>query len=269
MLKYSLNINTLTSTTGNYLTIPLTLDFDLTGKDELIEKEFVDIETEKAINPILDYEKVRFVPVNNSNVIFNNVIYNITFSGGVNNYTGIGFTDDDIKFRRNNFKLSFLKLNFYDTDRSSDQRLISFLTLFPKITDANLYPLNSTTNIPSSVKPASQINTRFTLDNPLNKSKGVFEGFYIYHYKDEVTDILPKELFMKAAFNNAKNGKSINLMTSSTPQPIDTLVNKLHTKYILKRNNNGFFYEIDLSYSNNVSISGSNITVNLYQIQST
>lgn len=268
MLKYQININNLSATTASIISIPIDMNFQLVDQSELIETQFVDIETEKAINPILDYEKVRFIPVNSSFNIFDNVKYNVIFSGGVNNYGGIGFTNDDIKFRRNNFKLSFLKLNFYDTDKATDQRLVSFITLFPKITDVDLYPLNSTVYVPSSVKPANQIITTFNLDNPLNNSKGNFEGFYLYNYKDEVTNSLPKELFMRASFNNAKSGKTTNLMTISSAQTIDNLVNKLHTKYILKRNNTGYFYEIDNSYSTNINISGNTITINLYQIQS-
>lgn len=266
--KYQININGVSATTASTINIPINLEFQLVDQAELIEKQFVDIETEKAINSILDYEKVRFIPIDSSFNIFDNVKYNIIFSGGVNNYGGIGFTNDDIKFRKNNFKLSFLKLNFYDTDKATDQRLISFVTLFPKINDTDLHPLNSTVYVPSSVKPANQINTTFILDNPLNNSKGNFEGFYLYNYKDEVTNLLPKELFMKASFNNAKSGKTINLMTISSAQTIDNLVNNLHTKYILKRNNTGYYYEIDTIYSTNVGISGNTITVNLYQIQS-
>lgn len=268
MLKYQININSISASTSAFtFSIPLTLEFQQ-DQTELIEKQFVDIETEKAINPILDYEKVRFLPVDSSFNIFDNVKYNIIFSGGINNYGDIGFTNDDIKFRKNGFKLSFLKLNFYDTDKPSDQRLVSFVTLFPKINDTDLYPLSSTLYTPTTVKPANQINTTFVLDNPLSKNRGNFEGFYLYHYKDEVTNILPKELFMRASFNNAKSGKTTNLMTVSSAQTIDNLVNKLHTKYILKRTNAGYFYEIDNTYSTNINISANTITVNLYQIQS-
>ena len=266
--KYQININSLSATTASTINIPLNLEFQLVDQSELIEKEFVNIEIENNINPILDYEKVRFTPVNSTFDIFDNIAYKIIFNGGINNYGGIGYTDDDIKFRKNAFKLSFLRLNFYDTDKATDQRLLSYITIYPKITDIDLHPLNSTVYTPSSVKPANQIFTTFILDNPLNNSKGTFEGFYIYHYKDEVTTTLPKELFMRASFNNAKSGKTTNLMTVSSAQSIDNLVNKLHTKYILKKNNSGYYYEIDNTYSTNINISGKNLTINLYQIQS-
>lgn len=269
MNRYEININSVNSaSTATTINIPINLEFQLVDQAELIEDKFVNIEIEKAINPILDYEKARFVPINSFNNIIDKIQYNVTFTGLSNTYSSIGFTDDDIKFRKNSFKLSFLKLNFYDTDKATDQRLISFVTLYPKITDSNLQPLNiAPPLIPSTVKPANQIPISFELENPLFNQKGIFEGFYLYNYKDEVTQTIPKELFMRATFNNAKNGKSTNLITSSSAYTIDNLVNKLYTKYILTRNNTGFFYQIDQTYSNNVIISGNNITINLYQIQ--
>lgn len=268
MLKYQININSISATTATTLTIPISLNFDLVGQSELIEKEFVETEIENNINPILDYEKTRFIPCDNLYNLFDSISYNIIFSGGVNNYGDIGYTNDDIKFRKNNFKLSFLRLSFYDSDKVTDQNLVSFSTLYPKINENDLYPLSSTLYTPTTIKPANQILTNFVLDNPLNKNNGNFEGFYLYHYKDEVTDLTPKELYMRASFNNAKSGKTTNLMTVSSAQTIDNLATKLHTKYILKRNNNGYFYEVDATYSTNVSISANTLNINLYQILS-
>lgn len=267
--KFQINVNSISGATASTINIPISIRYELIDQTELIKKQFIDSEIEKNINPILDYEKVRFIPIDSLNNMFDNVVYNITFNSGINNYAGIGFTDDDIKFRRNNFKLSFLKLKFYDSDQPTNQNLISFITLYPKITDVDLQPLNVLPPlVPSSIKSANQIFTKFILDNPLYKSNGNFEGFYLYYFKDDITTTLPKELYMKASFNNVKNGKIINLMTVNIPQTIDNLVNKLYTKYILKRNNNGFFYELDTTYSNNITIIGNILTINLYQIQS-
>ena len=95
---------------------------------------------------------------------------------------------------------------------------------------------------------------------------------------------------MKATFNNAKTGKSIGFMSTDNPSlPIDELIkttislpshnlintnikNNLYTRYILKRDVDGYFYDIDTTYSNNVNyISNQNINsyeINLYQISS-
>ena len=98
------------------------------------------------------------------------------------------------------------------------------------------------------------------------------EGYSLYYFKDEVIT-QPKELFMSAEFNNAKNGSVTRFMsTSSTNITIDNLfnpsntVNNLFTKYILKKVNNKYTYEIDGTYSNNVQINNSDYNIDLYQI---
>ena len=81
---------------------------------------------------------------------------------------------------------------------------------------------------------------------------------------------------MRASFNNAKTGKSTNLMVDGQPYTIDNLVNKLYTRYILFRNDTGYFYEIDPTYhgdpnivgTNNVNYVNDDVIINLYQIQS-
>lgn len=258
--KYKINLKTLTiGATATTINIPLTLEHQLIDQNELINTKFVNVEVENAINPILDYEKTRFIPSGSTGIV-NKITYALTFINNANNFESIGFTNDDIKFRKNNFKLSFLNLKFYDSPNATDQRLISIITLYPKITLSNL-------DLNGNVNPANKIPIIFTVSNPLKNPRGIFEGYHIYHYKDEVNLDLPKELYMKANFNNAKTGKSTNLMTENEALSIDKLVNKLYTKYILIRNNTGYYYEIDSTYSNNVIIDNDNITINLYQIQ--
>jgi hypothetical protein len=79
---------------------------------------------------------------------------------------------------------------------------------------------------------------------------------------------------MKASYFNGKTGKSINLMTDPSADWIDGLVNKLHTRYKLYRTTNGFYYEIDTGYSNNVTYTknagypnSSDVLIKLYEIQ--
>jgi hypothetical protein len=94
------------------------------------------------------------------------------------------------------------------------------------------------------------------------------EGFNIFYFKDEtVLNGAPKELYMKAEFNNAKNGKITNLMTNSNAVTIDNLVNQLHIKYLLKKDSSrGYFYEIVDDGLTEVNNAGDAITVNLYEI---
>lgn len=277
MNKYQINLSTISSAaTATTINIPLNMEYQIVDQAELVDRVFVATEVEKSINPIFDYEKVRFTPVLSTGATNNHVDileYNLTFLAGTpaaitgTTYADIGFTDNDIKFHKNSFDESFLTLLFYDSDNALDQRLISFLTLRPKLTSVDLIPISGTTGSPGQPKPANQISIRFTLSNPITHLRGVSEGYYLYDYKDTVAVGAHKDLFMRATFNNAKTGKSINMMVEGIPYSIDQLVKKLYTKYILVRDNTGFFYQIDSTYSNNVIYTSDDVTVNLYQIQ--
>ena len=72
---------------------------------------------------------------------------------------------------------------------------------------------------------------------------------------------------MRATFNNAANGSVTNMMTDGEPYFINELVHKLYIKYILYRDMTGYFYAIDETYSDNVSVNGSDLVVNIYEIQ--
>lgn len=239
--------------------IPFNMENQLVDQTNLIDQVYVNNEITKAINPIVDYEKARFNPININNKIMKNVIYNVTFIAG-NRYGNIGFTNDDIKYKKNSFKLTFLNLSFYDSPNALEQRLISNVTLYPKLEATDLEPISAVFPlIPGQPKPANDIVIKFIL------SKN--EGYYLYHYKDEVEP--PKILYMKATFNNAKTGKSTNLMIENTAYTIDQLVNRLYTKYILTKTIDGYYYRIDETYTSptNVSYLGNDVIINLYQIQ--
>ena len=272
--RYQINLSTIaTGTTATTINIPINMDFQIVDQAELVERVFVDTEVEKAINPILDYEKVRFLPTDLSGQHVDKVSYVLNLSGATN-YGAIGFSDDDIRFERNNFKETFLNLSFYDTDNPLDQRLISNITLFSEITSADLLPIGTLIGIPGQPKPASQIPLTFVVSNPILNPRGIAEGYHLYDYKDELTIGGFKYLYMRGSFKNAKTGRSINLMNQLAASTIDNLVHRLYTRYILVRTSTGFFYEIDNQYHgdgsigpNNVTYLTNNATVNLYQIK--
>ena len=102
--RYQINLSTLaTGTTATTINLPITMEYQLVDQSELIDRVFVDVEVEKAINPIIDYEKVRFLPLNLSGNGLETIIYTLDLSGATN-YGAIGFSDDDIKFNKENFK---------------------------------------------------------------------------------------------------------------------------------------------------------------------
>jgi hypothetical protein len=283
--RYVINSNTLpTGTTDTYINIPINMTFQVVDQAELVERVFVQTEVEKAINPILDYEKVRFLPLDLTGIHVDKITYGVNISGATN-YAAIGFTDDDIKFERNNFKETFLNLAFYDTENALTQQLVSYITLFTEIKTTDLLPdiatqiINYGTQIgvPGQPKPAVDIPITFVLESPLLNPKGFGEGYHLYDYKDELNIGDSKYLYMRASFKNAKTGKSTNLMVQSAAAPIDDLVHLLYTRYVLTRNTTGYYYEIDDTYQgltgitgpNNVTYASNTAIINLYQIQAT
>ena len=95
--NYKININTLKSgTTATTINIPINMEYQLVDQAELIDRVFVEIETEKAINEIIDYEKIRFVPINSLNNQINSITYTVDLLG-LTTYGSIGFNDNDIK----------------------------------------------------------------------------------------------------------------------------------------------------------------------------
>jgi hypothetical protein len=282
--KYKINLTTIdTGTTATTITVPFFMEFQTVDNAELIERVFVDTEVENAINPIIDYEKVRFLPLDLLGNHVNKIIYDIYLLDSTGNYKGfygdVGFVDDDIKFRKESFKKTFLNLSFYDSDNPLSQRLVTFMTLYSELNSSDLLqPPVLPNTIPGTPKPAVQIPINFVVENPLINPRGFAEGYHLYDYKSSLNIGVPKYLYMRAAFRNAKTGKSVNLMVKNTAQPIDKLVHELYTRFKLTRTTTGFYYEIDDSYNGNaipVSPSGpNNVTyisntckVTLYEIK--
>lgn len=274
--NYKININTLKSgTTATTINIPINMEYQLVDQAELIDRVFVEIETEKAINEIIDYEKIRFVPINSANNQINSITYTVNLSG-LTTYGSIGFDDNDIKFQKESFKQTFLNLNFYDSNNPMNQNLILNITLFSQLTEFDLVPLNSPTGIAGQPRPANFIKIKYVLENPLLNPLGFSEGYFLYDYKDELNVGDSKYLYMRASFKNAKDGKSTNLMVKNTALPIDELIHQLYTRYVLTRTIDGYYFRIDDSYqgsniltnTHNVSYSNNNndVTINLYKI---
>lgn len=276
--KYQINLTTLpVGTTATTINIPLNMEYQLVDQAELVDRVFVQTEVKKCINPIYDYEKVRFIPVQfSANTIPINTISYVLDMDGATNYGDIGFVDDDVKYLKESFKQTFIYLAFYDTPSRMTQKLISFVTLFTKLggndlnTDPNLGGLGTP-------KPVHDIQLNFDVANPVLFPFMESEGYHLYDFKDELAIGESKVLYMRASFKNAKDGKETNLMVTSAPQNIDVLVNELYTKFELFRTNTGFYYRIvdnwvgndpdNTNVINNVTYGTDNITIKLYKIK--
>lgn len=289
--RYQINLTTISGgTTATTINIPISLESQEIGQSELIDRVFVDVQVENAINPISDYDKVRYLPLNLESKPLITISYNLDLNDG-EDYKAIGFADDDIKYEKSCFKESFIYMAFFDSPNPMTQRLISYNTIYSKLNENDLLGVesaqtatyNRVVGIPGQPKPADEVKLRFIVMNPILKPRGFSEGYYLYDYRDELKIGESKSLYMRASFKNAKTGKSTNLMVKNltTPLQIDKVVNELYTRYILTRDITGYYYKIDNSYegnkdssgnvvvslSNNVEYVGNDVIINLYQIQ--
>lgn len=281
-VNYQINSGRIQSTTGTSINIPINIEYQIVDNAELIERLISNIEAQKAVNPILDYDKFRFVPIDNNNVQLGNINYSLSFLDQTNSlrvptyYSQIGFDNLDIKFLRSNFTESYLELEFFDTDNPMTQNLITRITINNKLSKGDYYPAGTSgTNVAGQPLPASQIPVNLLISNPLVVKEGFYEGYYIYTYKDDlILNGLPKYLYMRASYFNGKTGKFTPLSTESSPQKVNSLIKKFYTRYDLYRNTTGFYYQISNTYSSNVlytqnavNPNNQDITVKLYQAQ--
>jgi len=286
--KIKLNINNLPN--DGYVKLPIQLESTRLGQFEDVTDKFIDVEVEKSINPIIDYEKSRFTPIDASYDSLNDVTISLDFlnsdkSAIISNtkYSDIGFIDSDIKYRKARFLNSFLRLSFYDNDVTTNQNLISFVTIFSRITKHEIVPLLDSEGNPNDGGglpiPVTEFPVRFILTNPVINRDGFSEGYYLYHYKsdnfdnklyaDDQINVVPKYLYMRAEFNNAATGTVTRMITTSEKLKINDLMNYLHVRYELIRTKNGFFYKLDETYNSatNITIGSSSATLKLYEIQ--
>lgn len=246
----------------------------LAGQTEIIENEFVDVEVKKSINDIIDYEKAKFLPIDKDDKLIDDVTYIVNlYDSNENYYTPTRWSDakfvlEDIQNLKNSFTKTFLRLDFYDNDSNTNQNLLFFITLFPKILIGDIE------------QDPNNINLEFKLGDSLKNRGKNGEGFFLYYFKDEVLPTVSKEIYMRASFLNAKTGEAHNLMSTDVELPINELIEpgkgRLYTKYILTREVDGYRYYIDKDYSSNVghippfSVNSNNqreVQVQLYRIK--
>lgn len=278
-VKYKIRLDNITK--NKFLKIPLSLDFSSVDQSEVVNREFVEDEVEKSINPIIDYEQVRYLPLLSNGDKVKDLVYKLSFlnSSGTlvqpSTYSDIGIGDDDIKFKKNRFTKSFLRLSFYDSDMPTNQNLVSNITIFPRLTIDDTAPIVDANGTPNPFGgglplPANVLPVRFILKNPVTEPEGFAEGFNLYYFKSGLkVNALPLKLYMSAVFNNAATGKTTKFMATDETLPINELINKLHVRYLLTRDGTGYYYTIDKTYNNAMNIieNGTNLTVNLFEIK--
>lgn len=128
----------------------------------------------------------------------------------------LGFTDDDVYYRKNKLRKTFLRFSFYDSKDPLKQQLLFYSTVFLDTTNLyNKYIKNVNSDI---ITTNGIVNSSDFKDNNLTISFNVYdkynrdkcsEGYYLYLFPEMVD----KTIYMKVEFNHAKYGKTIPLMS--------------------------------------------------------
>ncbi len=216
MLKYKFNTNSLTEDIK--INVSLDSDREQTHINDLVSTKFIEVNKEKSINGVIDYEKVNYEPVNK----VKQIKFNINKT-----YSEFEFEQSDIKLRRNNFKNTFLQLKFYDSPSVSPTGNLLYIK--------NIYTNYDVNNIDVEDKVS------FCIENPENINKVNYSDGYNFIYFKDIINNGPFTLYMRATLNNAKNGTIKQLFTKE--YNVDDY-NNYYTVFNLKKIQENYLYDI-------------------------
>lgn len=269
MKKISINLRELSN--ENFIKIPIGQSFSPMDNSEIAENDFLEDAIESSVNEITDYEKIRFSPIGG----IDEIIIQFKDSGSTSlNYDYFGHSDDDVKFLRNSFKNSFLKLNFYDSPNPSNRRLAFQSIIYNQLNEDQRNLLDN------SLLPVNTMPITYRIVDPITLRNGLSEGFYIYWLNKPVNNSYPINFYMTASYHNALDGKITPLIAYDSSDVIQnpdapiipiTKYNELNSiGYQLIKLNNNNEYKIftdntksDLEYRT-ISVSGTKLYINLY-----
>lgn len=234
--RQKIRLDSINSISGATIDIPLSIEFFPVDNSEVIETEFVDTEVQKVINPIVDNDKIRFIPsytgvsTGKNFIVVPEIKINLhliksgTTKTHVTTYGDYGFSDDDVKYRRKRFTESFIRLEFYDKPTLNNNNLLEVINIPVQIGqdqkyifidnyNGSTYNMTNNVNLDNVSLPSKQMPISFRLSDPIKLSNRSSEGYNMFWYKDLV-DSSPNgyKLYMQATFNDASNGKSFLLV---------------------------------------------------------
>ena len=165
--------------------------------------------------------------------------------------TYLGFTDSDVKYRKNKLKKTFLRLSFYDSTQPTNQNLLAYSTVFvdtgklygkymrnfeyPKKANDSFgfsrFDYESVTGETKSNLSGSRVSREpywYTTETDIDlieslrlssqfvikdkySSDSSSEGFYLYLWKNMATET-PFDIYMKVELNHAGYGRTIPFM---------------------------------------------------------
>ena len=148
----------------------------------------------------------------------------------------LGFDDDDIYYQKTKVKKSFLRLLFYDSMSVLGKNLVTYSTAF--VDSGKLFTkyslIRNNEELYKYVMESDRFNNEMVMFEPGANYENVkyenlrmssmitlkdkynddasSDGFYIYIYRRDAPMEKPVDFYLKAEFNNAKYGKTVNLM---------------------------------------------------------
>jgi hypothetical protein len=226
--RKKIRIETLTSAAT--IDIPIVIDAIPSDNTDLVKTRFVDNEVKKAINPIIDYKKVRFKPAvikNNVWTIVPEVKINLEFFNKdvtpiySNFYRSLGFTSDDLFCRSNRVMKSFLTLNYYKSTNPTDNLLLTTSNIFTQIGDDQK-------DVYGNVLKNNLCPISYEIGDPTLKPDMVHEGFHIYWYEELIKTSPNNEyvFYLSPTYQNADNGE-VSVMT-----PVKSVLNSANKAII-------------------------------------
>lgn len=221
--------------------------YDLCSSTSKLDEYYI-LNRDRFINVLEPQLKIRYKPLN-----FNEILLKLHDQNGNElYYADLGFSNDDIRFRRNRFTKSFIRMDLYDTPEPFNQKLIESVEVFCRIDlnqlDVNQQPLD-----------VSAMPVDVTLYDPVRYRGRKGRGYNIYA---NPTD----ELYVYYYFANALNGQIIPFHSSTltlTPQ------NVLENNYLkINLSSNLRLYSFDTTDRNTSTIQNPRrLTINLNKIE--
>lgn len=138
----------------------------------------------------------------------------------------IGFTNDDVIYRRKRVDNSFLRLLFYDSPDPKTQNLLYFSIVFLDGGDLYSKYLQSGST--------SGLSCEFIVEDPKYTNElRTSEGFFTYLFKDDFINSDIKTIYLKIEFNNASDG-NITLFTKTKPTGVGYTIKELYENMYFK-----------------------------------
>ena len=143
----------------------------------------------------------------------------------------LNFTDNDIFYRKKKVSQSFIRLSFYNSPDPIEQKLLCYSTIFLDGNDLygkyikQLSKLQKEKQINASMgadgknenafivmyPDEMRVDSKITITHEYDRSKSA-EGFNLYLFKENYSDITGQTIYMKVEFNHAGNGKTTPLI---------------------------------------------------------